>query len=555
MQRLELCLIFIFILIIPVFSQVENIPADHQVYHFLKNMFIKGALSNYDDIILPLSKSRIVGDLKEIEGKSFLLSDAEKEFLCRMEVKMGVLGDNAVSYLDEFPSRFFGNYKRYNQKHLYIYRDSTVNLNVDFLGDLTYLYADKYKDFSILLNIGGQFYGSYSDWLGFLLEGSNGTQFHNRQVAELDPRVKTSFTFNHTGINFFDYTQGYLRLKKDAVSIELGRERILWGSGYLNRMILSENPPLFDFLRFSIAYKSLSYNFLHGWLVQPFETVYIDTITGSIRQKGSKYLAVSRLGFNPFPELKLGISQMIIYANRPFEAAYLNPFLFWESAQRTLGDMDNSFLAIDSRYKITDGIELSASMIFDDILYSALFKGEFDRVDNRSAWQAGLILTGPIIPSNTTLKIEYIQIRPYTFSHPGLGESLTYTNNSYILGTNLQPNSTSLSAEFSYLLPADWEIGLNYSHTIHGNNYYDGNGNLIKNVGGNIFENYTIYDSDRISLLDGNIEKTDNVSLKIQNEILYGIFLNLRFNSSFTKSDSNSRSEYAIFSQLRFFFR
>ncbi len=555
MQKFKLCLIFLFFFIVPVFSQVENIPADHQVYPFLKNMFLKGTLSNYDDIILPMSKSRVVGYLKEIENRSFLLSSAEKEFLCRMEVKMGVLGDSAVSYLDNFPSEFLSNYRRYNQKHLYAYRDSTAILNVDFLGDLTYLYADKYKDYSLLMNIGGQVYGSYSGWLGFLLEGSNGTQYHNRQVAELDPRVKTSFTFNNTGINFFDYTQGYIRLKKNAVNFELGRERILWGSGQINRMILSDNPPLFDFLKFNIAYKSIRYDFMHGWLVQPFETVYIDSMTGNIRQKGAKYLAVSRLGFTPLPELKLGISQMIIYADRPFEAAYLNPFLFWESAQRTLGDLDNSFLSLDLRYKITDGTEIAASMIFDDILYSAFFKGEFDRVDNRSAWQAGIMLTNPLLPDNAGLKIEYIQIRPYTFSHPGLGESLTYTNNSYLLGTNLQPNSTAVSAEVSYLLPGDWEIGINYSHIIHGNNYYASNGKLIKNVGGNIFENFTLYDSEIAPLLDGKIETTDNLSLKLQNEILYGIYFNLIINSSFTKSDSASESGYSIYSQLRLFFR
>jgi hypothetical protein len=518
-------------------------------------MFIKGALRNYDDIILPLSKSRIVNYLKEVEENSYLLTEPEKEFLCRMEVKIEAKNETPVSYFNDFPSGFINNYQKYNQKHLYYYGDSTANLNVDFLGDATYLYSDQYKDYSFLLNVGGQLYGSYSDWLGFLIEGSNGAQYHNRQVAELDPRVKTSYTFNHTGINFFDYTQGYIRFQKDAVSLQLGRERVLWGNGYINRMILSDNPPLFDFLKFNFTYKSLSYDFLHAWLVQPFVTIYVDSITGNIRQKGSKYLAISRLGINPFPELKLGISQMIIYANRPFEAAYLNPFLFWESAQRSLGDMDNSFLSIDARYKITDGVETSVSMIWDDILFSVLFNGEYDKVNNRSAWQAGVILTDPVLPANTTFKIEYLQIRPYTFSHPDIGESLTYTNNSYILGTNLQPNSTALSAEINYLFPCDWEIGVTYSHILHGNNYYDSNGNLIRNVGGNIFENLNLYDSDTAPLLDGDLEKIDEISMNIQNEILYGIYLNLIINSSFKKSESLTESQFSVYSQLRFYFR
>ena len=518
-------------------------------------MYLKGALINYDDVILPLSKERVAGYLKEIDSRQELLTASEKELLCRMETKLGIKKEAAGSYFRNFPTGFIDNYRQYNEKHLYTYRDSIVTFNVDLTGDLTYIYSEKYNDYSFLLNAGGQFYGSYSNWLGFLLEGSNGSQYYNRKVAEIDPRVKTSFTFNHTGLNFFDYTQGYIRLQKDDVNLQLGRERVLWGSGYINRMILSNNPPLFDFIKFGIKYKSLSYDFMHAWLVQPFETIHIDSLTGDIRQKGSKYLAISRFGVNPFPELKLGISQMIIYANRPFEAAYLNPFLFWESAQRTLGDLDNSFLSLDARYKILDGIEISTSVIFDDILFSALFKGKFDKVDNRSAWQAGIIMTDPIMPSNTSLKIEYLQIRPYTFSHPDIGEALTYTNNSFILGTNLQPNSTQLSLSLDYLLTAQWEIGLSYSHTLHGKNFYDANGRLIRNVGGNIFENLTIYDSDTASLLDGEQERKEEIYLSIRNEILYGVYLDLIFNSSFSRSANMSRSDYSIYSQLRFSFR
>lgn len=320
-------------------------------------------------------------------------------------------------------------------------------------------------------------------------------------------------------------------------------------------MILSDNPPLFDFLRFHIAYKSLRYDFLHGWLVLPYDSFYINERTQYARVKNSKYLAISRLGFTPISELKFGISQMIIYANRPFEAAYLNPFLFWESAQRSLGDLDNSFLTLDARYKILNGLETSASIIFDDIKFSVLLKGEFSRTDNRSAWQAGAIVTNPILPENLSLKLEYLQIRPYTFSHPDIGESLTYTNNSYLLGVNLQPNSTVLSSEINYLLKGDFELGLKYSHILHGNNYYDENGNIVKNVGGNIFINHNLYDSETAPLLDGLLETTDDITVSIQYEILYGIYLNFVFNNSFTTTANSHSSRFSTLTQLKLFFR
>ncbi len=555
MNIVRSCILIVCLLYIPIFSQVETIPADHPVYPFLKNMFVKGVLENYDDVILPLSKQEVVKLLKRIESNSEMLTSSEREYLCKMEVKMGMKENLTSSYFNNFPVGFIDNYQKYSEKHLYAFRDSTAKLIIDLLGDITHIYSNKYKNYSLLLNLGGQIYGDYSDWLGFLIEGSNGTQFHNRQVAELDPRVKSSFTFNHTRINFFDYTQGYIRLQKDNIILQLGRERILWGTGLINKMILSDNPPIFDFLRFHIAYKSLRYDFIHGWLVQPYDSFYVDERTQYAKVKNSKYLAISRLGFSPITKLKFGISQMIIYANRPFEAAYLNPFLFWESAQRSLGDLDNSFLTFDARYKILNGLETSASIIFDDIKFSVLLKREFAKTSNRSAWQAGVMLTNPILPENLSFKIEYLQIRPYTFSHPDIGESLTYTNNSYILGVNLQPNSTALSSEINYVLNGDFEFGVKYSYILHGKNIYDKNGNLVKNVGGDIFINHNLYDSETAPLLDGILETTNNVTLSIQDEILYGIYLNLKFNSSFTKYENISSSNYSMLTQLKFLFR
>ena len=148
--KISLCLIFLMLMISPVFSQVETIPADHPVYPFLKIMYMKGALRNYSDIILPLSKEKIVYYLTEVETRSYLLSESEREMLCRYQVKMGMISEKTASYFSKFPSGFAEDYKKYSEKHLYYYADSTASLNVDILGDLTYLYSEKLHDYSVL---------------------------------------------------------------------------------------------------------------------------------------------------------------------------------------------------------------------------------------------------------------------------------------------------------------------------------------------------------------------------------------------------------------------
>lgn len=510
------------------FAQIENITVRHPVYPFLKKMQVQGVLKNYDDVIVPFSREEVKSFLLHIDSSRNELSSSDREFLDRMKEKLFLMNEDRVNLFDGFPAELKDNLIDDKEKHLYYYKDSVIFFYVDPIVEYKFIYSDVIKSGASLLDYGGIIAGSYNDWFGFYLEGTNGSVFGNRNTASLDKRVEQSFTFNNTKINFFDGTQGYLRIHKDIFTFQLGRERILWGRGYLNKMILSNNPPLFDFIKFDLAYKSLKYDFIHAWLIQPKTSTIVDPLSGEIRNKPAKYLAVSRLSFTPNEKISFGVSQLIIYANRPFEAAYLNPFLFWESAQRSLNDLDNSFLSFDSRYKLTNGLEINSAVLIDDIHFGKLFKN-WATIHNRIAWQLGAMITSPISFDDLTLKFEYLQIRPYIFIHPGLGESLTYTNNTYSLGFDLPPNSVRLSAELAYRLSGRMNVTLRYDHSIHGNNIYDKDGKLVRNVGGNIYENNTVNDPELAYLLDGNRQVTDYVSINYLYEILYGIYIEAEY--------------------------
>ena len=521
-------------------AQVENVPANNPVYSFLKEMQVQGILKGYSDIILPLSRKKILEALEQIDHNKYKISETDKEYLERLKEKLDFyeeesfqkkLTDSSASssIFDNFPSDFRKNLFGDSEKHLYRYNDKNINFYINPVAEYKYIYSSFYKNNTSLFNIGGIFRGSYDGWLGFYLLGSNGTVLGSRNVADLEQTVAQSYTFNNTKINYFPYTEGYVRLEKGIVSFQLGRERVLWGTGYINRMILSNNPPPFDFIRFNISYKSLSYNFLHGWLVQKPTFTPIDSLAGNFKTKGSKYVAMSRLGFSPGNKLSLGVTQMIIYSNRPVEAAYLTPFIFFESAQRSLNDLDNSFLSFDGRYLITNGLEINSSIIFDDLNFKRLSKGEWNGSNNGTAWQSGVIITNPLLMNDLVVKLEYVQVRPYIFSHPGLKGALTYTNNGYLLSQNVQPNSTQFSAEIDYRFSRELYAHLNYSHELHGRNIYDSQGNLIKNVGGDVFQNITVYDSQFANLLDGERERTDLFTLSFDYEFLYGFYGNVTY--------------------------
>ena len=94
-----------------------------------------------------------------------------------------------------------------------------------------------------------------------------------------------------------------------------------------------------------------------------------------------------------------------------------------------------------------------------------------------------------------------------------------------MLGFDLPPNSIRFSTELGYRLSARMNLALRYDHSIHGKNIYDKDGKLVRNVGGNIYENNTINDPETAYLLDGEREVTDFISINLLYEFLYGLYL------------------------------
>jgi hypothetical protein len=552
---MKLCLFLsIFILLqFKAFSQVETIPADNYIYDFLKNLSVKGIISNYDDMVLPLSKRKIINFLNEAEKRKLLLSDNEKEQLEKFRIKLDIEKSNdAVNLADIFPGEVGSFFKGNRARYLYSYKDSSLNLYTNPILENDFIYSQNEHETTNLLTFGLKMYGSYSDWFGFYVSASNGYQSGNRMVAELDQAVNQSFTFNNTRINYFDNTEGYARIEKGNIGLEIGRERVLWGRG-INKLIISNNAPVFDFIKFNAVFGIFTIDFLHGWLTQPVFRTYDSSLNNYVQNKNPKYIAASRFGINLSKNVSFGVSQVIIYANRPIELAYLNPFLFLESAQRSLNDLDNSFLAFDARYKIINGLELSSIINFDDINFSTIGPEGFGSIQTRYAWESNIILTNPIMPENLSVNLDYVIIRPYVYSHYSHDGSLTYTNNGYMIGPDLQPNSIELSFKINYLINPDLMVTSEFDNIRHGNNIYDSNGNLVRNVGGDVLQFFRQGDSRRTNILDGILDVTNKLSVNLQYEFSLGLYLGFQYDYvNYKKDGFNAEKENNFWGVFRY---
>ena len=523
--KITLPIVFLFLFVNDIFSQSESVPVTHPIYFYLTKLHVKGLLPGYNDMILPLSRKDISNLLHQAEET---LPDSS-EFDRRMfDYYKNYFAEkcfyNNKSFVDgmSFNEHFTSGAENY----FFLYNDSTLHIAINPIISLRNIYTNYanigYQN-STLITYGGAIKLNYADWLAVYFEGWNGYVFGDRETAKYDQRVTQSFSFNDTKLNFFDGTTGYIRAQYDLFTFEFGRQRILWGASEINRIILGDVAQTFDYLKFGIHHKLFSYDFLHGWLVQPAKKIFGDSIIGDIEVKDSKYIALSRLGINLSDKLNLGISQSVIYANRPAEAAYLNPFLLWESAQRSMNDLDNGFLILDGKYLPFNGSEMYFSIVLDDFNLDVFKKEKWNSAANRMAWQIGTVIEEPFALKNLTFQFDYLQVRPFTYSHPAVGEALAYTNNSNPLGADVEPNSTLTTLRTDYFFTDRIHARFEYRHKLHGANEYDEEGNLIRNIGGSYFRSYGWDIPSTIHLLDGVLEVTNSYLLTLTYYFSYNI--------------------------------
>jgi hypothetical protein len=497
-------------------AQVENVPVANQVYEFLNRMGVKGILPLYSNTILPLSRAEVAQDLAAIAAREGELSEAERGYLAKFRREF--IHEIAPSE-DESSGLFNGDpvMDAFSQKesYLYHYADSSVSLFAEFLASGEYRRSggDTYGGVHASMeNHGIRLRGTVKGKLGYYFQATNGTLYGDRAFALSDRRLRGNVKFNDLDSPYFDFTEAYLRADLDWFTLQFGREYSLVGTGYSDRLLLSENAPVFDALKLEARYKAVRFLFMHASLVG--DTTVFSTIPVTEPAGSSKYLALHRVEVSLFDRLRLGASEMVIYQRLTPEFGYLNPVNFYKSAEHSLKDRDNAFLNFDVEYYPQPGWKLYGSWLIDDIDFSKMGTGWWG---NEFAWQVGFINTGfvKMIP-DLDLTIEYTRIEPYVYSNRLHGNE--YTHNRIGLGHHLDPNSDEWFAQLSYRPAPAWRAWCTLTNTRHGENIGLGPGDVLFNAGGNALEGHRDIDGATAPFLAGNLVHTRTIELRASYE-------------------------------------
>ncbi len=499
---------------LPLLGQAENVPATHPVYDFLKRMEVKGIIDHYHDAILPLSRREVGEFLDRIKAKADRLTDAEQGFLAyylsQFQFDRTGSTEGFHSLIDSPDSSFgqsVGQIFTNREKYLYMYTDTSVTffvnglLTVDGRGITGDALGSQNTEF---VQFGGRIRGTIYNRLGYYLQATNAQFKGSRDLLFRDRVISQAYTLGVTDTKSFDFAEGYVRYDGGIVSAEIGRERLLWGNGYDQKMIVSDNVRVFDCIRMDAQYKSLKYTFMHGWLLgtRSYLTFTLPSDTSAKFTEplnADKYIAAHRLEFS-FPHLfDIGGQEMVIYSNRAPDLAYLNPVTLIESAQRSRDERDNVLWAFDIQTHFVSGLELTGTLLLDDIHFSEFFKPYWY---NRYGYQAGMMLTDPLMIHNTSVMVEWTRIEPYVFSH-GRSRDDNYGSLGAVLGPRIGPNADSWFFRVDYLPKWNLSFSVRVLLQRNGENVVDSTGHLIKNVGGDFLQPHRDSDPLEKIFLDG----------------------------------------------------
>ena len=518
-------------------AQIENVPLTDPVYNFLKEMRVKRIITDYNDDDPNMSRFQVADQLKLMFRKRDQLSRTENKILKKYMVEF--LPEELNSKTTT--SLFGGNTGASDglkglitdkQKYLFAYQKDKNNIFINVIGNLFYVNGIKptVKSNAFLFDGGLDIRGSLFDRIGYNFSVAKGGAAGDSILIESAfPPIKANFKYleNIENIVNYDFANGYLKYYTSPadgmdLSFQIGREQLKYGLGYSKRLSLSGDAPNMDFLKFNFKYGIINYSSIFGSTVGEYSPVRDLRYT--------KYFTANRIKIALKDLFDIGMGEAIV-SSRGIELGYLNPLIFYKFIEMSLQDRDNGTLFMDIQTHFVKDLELQGTFFLDENILSNL--SDFSKQTNKTAYQLGFYWYEPAGLKNLSLIFEYTKIRPYVYTH--FDPENIYTGFGVILGHPIGPNADQLFTRLQYNLSERISFNLELQKIRKGENVYNSEGELVRNVGGSVYDSFVgDRDDDQAYFLDGVRVNDYNVRFNFMYEPLlnYTFDLNYVYNIS-----------------------
>ena len=553
MLKKYLLLILVIVIQNPLTAQEDNLPNEHRVYSFLKEMRVKNVLEYYRDDFQVLSRSQILSHLNEIEKKKDYLSNTEIKLLNKFKEELSDDLSPQKSSQFLFPQKNYlnslSNVFSDKKKYLLAFKDEQNSIFFEGIGHLYHghLFNPKPTTNSNLFDGGFRVRGTVIENIGYNLTVIKGGVSGNSFLAEkLEPRLLSNFKWveNIENIGNYGFNYGYIRYNtkpydKMNISFQIGREDLELGYGYNDQLIISGNNPTLDFINFNFDYGIFHLTSIHASTVGEFLPKREDRYT--------KYLALHKIKL-AFEKFEFGIGEAMVYSGRGIELGYLSPIAFYKFIEMEIQDRDNGNFFFDFKTNAIKNLEIQGTFFLDENILSNL--QDFDRYTNKTAYQIGAFWYRPFGIDDLSFICEYTKIRPYVYTH--INPKNTYTSFGQNLGHRIGPNADELFFRINYNLNEKFRLSGDFAFIRKGKNIFDSNGNLVKNVGGDVFLSHPDFMPNKTALfLDGDRWNYTFYSFGFLYEPFNEIIFEVNFNFEVAKQLSTKFEENYSFGKFK----
>lgn len=414
---------FVFIGCVSGFSQNGDWILNHDIYHYVDRLDVLGhAPDGLPTALKPYGRDQVASWVLQADQTKMYLQEKAWHSTIGLQVSDSLAGLQARKGL----WNVFGT----NNRDLY---------SVDKPGFRMYvnpvLYLTGGLDRTNDPNAANSQLPLYNNQRGLVIRGSLGNRigFHT-EVSDFLTRVpefryrdfRATGTIpgeeavkqfgDQNGINYFK-TRGYLTVKAASwLRIKMGKDRAHWGNGWQSLMLSDHSA---DALLLSLHARFWKLEYM-SHMAQ-----FVDYFPGKPDVAGDfprKYGAFHTLLYRPVPTVAVGVFEALMYGqNQPygrrgFELQYLNPVIFYRSAEQLIGSPDNAMIGANFKVNFLDAFQVYGQGAIDDFNFGNRVNGP-GYWGNQWAVQGGIKYYNAFSVPTLDLQLEYNRVRPYMYQH------------------------------------------------------------------------------------------------------------------------------------------
>ena len=423
-------------------AQSVNLPMGHWLYRFFDRMAIRGVLEHYVVGMNPISRD---------QASAYVFQLLQREPLQYTRVETETLNRAVQELRRDLQALHLSAPEGRSETHFYYLCDPEAKghaaLDAVLGGQMERAEADDTVwrgEYGAILRGRLGPVAFYSDNRIYGEVGA-GPYSQSYEVTEGYPRNTNADSSMAT----WDASTSYLVLEYKGLDFQFGRDRIRWGPSRLGGLLLSGLTEPFDFFNVKATLGQVRFQYFHGALQSRYN---------------QKWISGHRIEWDMARRGHVGISETIVYGQRGWEAAYLNPVLPFLISEHTLGDKDNVNIGLDFSFRPYAGWSLYGEIFIDDLVAPwTLFE---DRWNNKVAYLMGLSWIDPLGWADARLDLEYQRVDPYVYTHKY--DINVYEHYNQGVGSPLNPNADYLSGSLEKMLFFRFMLGCGFAQKRQG---------------------------------------------------------------------------------------